>query len=95
LLPSDTKEICGVFRDIKGDGAAWMAFLAALFAPPMTPAALPIYQQCTGRADQPIREFVECWLICGRRAGKSLIWTPRTGSQTVADARAIGDPDRD
>jgi hypothetical protein len=57
----------------KGDWAAWMAFLAALFALPMTPEALLIYQQCTGRAEQPSREAVECWLVCGRRAGKSLM----------------------
>jgi hypothetical protein len=57
----------------KADWAAWMTFLAALFALPMAPEMLLVYQQCTGRTAPPSRAAVECWLICGRRAGKSFI----------------------
>ena len=33
--------------------SAWRAFLAALFAQPMTPAQLEVYRQCTGRTEPP------------------------------------------
>jgi hypothetical protein len=52
---------------------AWKAFLAALFALPMTPAQLELYRQHTGRTMPPTEPFRECWLLTGRRAGKSLI----------------------
>ena len=57
----------------KSDWAAWMAFLAALYALPMTPEMLLTYQQCTGRTAPPTVAALEAWLICGRRAGKSFI----------------------
>jgi len=53
--------------------AAWRAFLAALFALPMGPEQLVIYQQCTGRTAPPSTVAQEGWLICGRRAGKSFV----------------------
>ena len=53
--------------------AAWMAFLGALFALPMTPAQLAIYQQCTGRTAVPPTPVLEAWLVVGRRGGKSFI----------------------
>ena len=52
---------------------AWFAFLAALFGRPMTASQLAIFRQCTGRTSAPSAAFVEAWLICGRRAGKSFI----------------------
>src|SRR6478672_9833670 len=58
------------FRD-PASWSAWRAFIAALFALPMTPEQLAIYQQCTNRAAPPGSPFSEAWLICGRRAGKS------------------------
>jgi hypothetical protein len=51
----------------------WFAFLAALFALPMTADQLAIYRQCTGRAEAPTAPATEGWLICGRRAGKSFM----------------------
>jgi hypothetical protein len=53
--------------------SAWFAFLAALFALPMTPEQLATYRQCTGRTDPPGERVTEAWLVCGRRAGKSFI----------------------
>jgi hypothetical protein len=50
---------------------AWRAFLAALFALPMTGEQFAVYQSCTGRAAPPAMPPREAWLICGRRAGKS------------------------
>jgi hypothetical protein len=58
----------------KGDTwDAWFAFLAALFAQPMTPEQLALYQQCTGRNTPPTTPCREAWLVCGRRSGKSFI----------------------
>jgi hypothetical protein len=51
----------------------WMVFLAALFALPMTPEQLAIYQKHTGRKSPPTVPFHEAWLCIGRRGGKSFI----------------------
>jgi hypothetical protein len=53
--------------------SAWRAFIAALFALPMTPQQLAIYQHCTGRTAPPAVPATEGWLNCGRRSGKSFI----------------------
>jgi hypothetical protein len=39
----------------------------------MTPDQLATFQACTGRTIAPATAFVEAWLICGRRAGKSFM----------------------
>ncbi|WP_063621721.1 terminase large subunit domain-containing protein [Bradyrhizobium sp. Ec3.3] len=57
----------------QADWAAWMAFLAALFALPMSAEMLLTYQRCTGRTVPPTSPALEAWLICGRRAGKSFV----------------------
>jgi terminase large subunit-like protein len=69
---TDKKLFAPWFKN-EADWAAWMAFLAALFALPMTPEMLLVYQQCTGRTAPPSSAALEAWLICGRRAGKSFI----------------------
>jgi hypothetical protein len=51
----------------------WFAFLAALFALPMTQEQLAVYRQCTARQDPPTATSREAWLVCGRRAGKSFV----------------------
>jgi hypothetical protein len=61
------------FRGGAASWAAWRAFLAALFALPMTDAALELYQHHTGRTEAPSVPFTEAALICGRRGGKSRI----------------------
>lgn len=52
---------------------AWLAFLAALFALPLTPEQLVIYQQHTGRTSPPTTPHREAWLVIGRRGGKSFV----------------------
>jgi hypothetical protein len=52
---------------------SWFAFLAVLFALPMTPEQLAVFQQCTARNTPPTTPTTEAWLICGRRAGKSFV----------------------
>jgi len=51
----------------------WFAFLAALFALPMTEDQREIYRACTGRDEPPKERATEAWLVCGRRAGKSFV----------------------
>jgi len=60
------------FKD-KASWQAWFVFLRALFALPLSPEQLAIYQQLTGRAEAPTSVATEGWLICGRRSGKSFI----------------------
>jgi hypothetical protein len=56
-----------------GTWAAWLVFLCALFALPMTPEQLAIYRRHTGRDLPPSQPLCEAWLVCGRRAGKSFV----------------------
>ena len=51
----------------------WRTFLCALFAFPMTPERLALFQQHTGCSTPPAQPLHEAWLLCGRRAGKFLI----------------------
>jgi hypothetical protein len=53
--------------------AAWVVFLKAAFAEPLTPTEKKTYESCTGRTTEFVEEVREIWLICGRRAGKSEI----------------------
>jgi hypothetical protein len=52
---------------------AWRAFIAALFAAPMTPEQIALFQQYTGRTTAPTMPFTEAALIVGRRGGKSRV----------------------
>lgn len=57
----------------RGDWSAWFAFLAALFALPMTDKQKAIYRKHTRRTQTPVEAFAEAWLVVGRRGGKSFI----------------------
>jgi hypothetical protein len=52
---------------------AWRAVLKAIYALPMSPADLALYQRVTDRTTAPTQPFREVWLIVGRRGGKSFI----------------------
>jgi hypothetical protein len=52
---------------------AWFAFLAALFALPMTEEQAALYSKFTGRSVLPQEPAREAWMVVGRRGGKSLI----------------------
>ena len=52
---------------------AWRAFLAALFALPLSEGALDLYQRHTGRNNAPEAPFAEAALVVGRRGGKSRV----------------------
>jgi hypothetical protein len=68
----DPRLFGGVLRD-KTTWFAWRCFLAALFGLGMTDAEADLYRACTGRTELPTAAFVEAWLVCGRRAGKSFV----------------------
>jgi hypothetical protein len=68
----DSKLFAPWFRN-RNSWAAWFAFLAALFALPMTTEELAIYREGTGRTEPPTNRATEAWLACGRRAGKSFV----------------------
>ena len=53
--------------------AAWRAFIAALFALPMTPSSSPSISSAPGAVRHRSNRATEAWLVCGRRAGKSFI----------------------
>lgn len=69
---ADSQLFAPWFKD-RSTWSAWFAFIAALFALPMTTEQLTVYRQCTGRNEPPSAPAQEAWLVCGRRAGKSLI----------------------
>jgi hypothetical protein len=53
---------------------AWRTFLKVQFGLAMDAADVALYRECTGRNDIPSAEgYQESFLICGRRAGKSII----------------------
>lgn len=60
------------FRD-PSTWIAWRSFLAALFALPLDAEGLALFERCTGREAPRPGGYVEAWLTCGRRAGKSFI----------------------
>jgi hypothetical protein len=66
----DAKLFAPWFKD-QASWSAWFAFIATLFALPLTAEQLAVYQQCTGRTVPPTSPTSEAWLICGRRGGKS------------------------
>ncbi len=53
---------------------AWRLLFAAMVGEPAPTdeADMALYHLCTGRTEWPTRPFRKVWLICGRRAGKSL-----------------------
>ncbi|MGC1581340.1 MAG: hypothetical protein WA766_07645 [Candidatus Acidiferrales bacterium] len=51
----------------------WKCFLRGLFGLPMTVEELEIFHELTGRATAPTQAFNECFIVAGRRAGKSRI----------------------
>lgn len=55
------------------DWTAWRAFVAALYALPMTPTEFDIYRRCTGRTKPPEKPFRKAYCIAGRRSRKSSI----------------------
>jgi len=61
-------------RLLRGDTwANWKVFLRALFGLPLTGDALEIYRRHTQRNEARAASFSECWCVCGRRSGKSVI----------------------
>ena len=60
------------FRD-KETWRSWFVFLRALYGLAISKQDLELFERCTGRKVAPAGGVRECWLICGRRAGKSFV----------------------
>jgi hypothetical protein len=69
---SDRKLLGAGFRDLSS-WSAWLTFLRALFALPMSSDDLALYHRHTGRSSPPAAQSREAWLAVGRRGGKSRI----------------------
>ena len=72
LADLDNPELFGPFFR-GGSWGPWRAFLAALFALPMTEAEAELYRHHTGRQTPPVAPFTEAALVVGRRGGKSRV----------------------
>lgn len=61
-----------LFKNL-GTWRAWLVVLKALFALPMDDTDRAVFTTLTGREAPPREQVQECWLIVGRRGGKSFI----------------------
>lgn len=52
---------------------AWETFLKTLFGLSLAKSELPLLRECTGLESGPARAFNECYIIAGRRSGKSTV----------------------
>ncbi len=52
---------------------AWLTVLRAVFGLPMPEEDLSLFNHLTGREAPPDHQVQECWLVVGRRGGKSFI----------------------
>lgn len=53
--------------------AGWLTVLRAVFGLPIPEDDLPLFKQLTGREAPPEQQVQECWLVVGRRGGKSFV----------------------
>lgn len=60
------------FKD-RATWAAWFAFLRVLFGLPLNGEQRQHFERSTGLTEPPAGAYGEAWLVCGRRAGKSMI----------------------
>jgi hypothetical protein len=69
----DPRRFRKAFKDL-GTWTAWLTFLRTLYGLPLQEEdELTRYRHFSGRTTPPTEPFEECWLACGRRAGKSFI----------------------
>jgi len=69
---SDSEILGDIFKD-RSTWRAWEAFLRCLFGLPLEDGDEEIWSKHTGRKCIVNDGFHEAWLVCGRRAGKSMI----------------------
>lgn len=74
LEACDSPALFGRWFKTAATWRAWFIFLRALFGLPIAEDDRELWERCTARRWLPDSGgFHEAWLICGRRAGKSLI----------------------
>ena len=52
---------------------AWLVVLKSIFALEMNSEEKAVFTSLTGRASPPTTQVEECWIVAGRRSGKSRI----------------------
>lgn len=68
----DSKMFAGYFKDL-GTWHNWTIFLRALFNLPIVEKAdRKLFSDCTGLSEPPKEKVRECYVVSGRRSGKSL-----------------------
>jgi hypothetical protein len=60
------------FRDQRS-WSGWKTFLRVLFGLRLSAADRRFFRKCTGLSSPPRGRVEECWAVCGRRGGKSLV----------------------
>ena len=71
----DDPGLLGAWHENKPSWDPWRAFLAAQFALYASTAQQRLFSECTGRQTFPKSRPNETYLICGRRAGKTSIFS--------------------
>jgi hypothetical protein len=61
-----------LFKDLS-TWSSWLTILKAVFALPMDEEDRALFTTLTGRETPPATQVEECWLVVGRRGGKSFI----------------------
>ncbi len=61
-----------LFRDLS-TWKSWFTVLKAIFALEMTEEERTLFTQLSSREASPVQQVQECWLVCGRRGGKSFV----------------------
>jgi hypothetical protein len=69
---ADPDLLGAAFKD-QATWSAWFAFLRALFGLELSAAELATFRECTEREAPNAGGYLEAWLICGRRSGKSFV----------------------
>jgi hypothetical protein len=52
---------------------SWLVVLRAIFALPMSDEERTVFTALTSREKLPVEPVQECWLVVGRRGGKSFL----------------------
>jgi hypothetical protein len=79
---------------LQGDSwRAWRALLIAMMGEPLLPEELEIFRALTGRSEAPQERVDECWIVAGRRGGKSkAMSTTALYSATLCDYSDVLSP---
>jgi hypothetical protein len=72
IISAANEVFSGAFRDRKS-WASWFSFMKTMFGLRMGAKDLALFQHCTSRQAPRSGGYKECWVVVGRRGGKSFI----------------------